>query len=109
MPVDRRAMPRQRVTISAHYRANGEQRCASLFDLGNDGVFLCTHEPLEPGSRLDLTIHTPGDRGFVYADGLVVWTNLVHSDTVPAGMGVRFLSVDPEARERLQAQLDSLP
>ncbi len=108
MLVDRRDAPRQRVSISARYRADGEQRCANLFDLGSDGVFICTREPLEPGSRLDLTIHTPGDRGFLYADGLVVWINLVHSDAVPAGMGVRFLSVDPEACERLLAQLDSL-
>ena len=108
MTLDRRATQRHRVSISARYRADGEQRCANLFDLGNDGVFICTHEPLEPGSLLDLTIHTPGERGFVSADGLVVWTNLVHTDTVPAGMGVRFLSVDPEASERLRAQLDSL-
>ncbi|HSH68360.1 MAG TPA: PilZ domain-containing protein [Deferrisomatales bacterium] len=108
MSMDRREAPHQRVSISALYRADGEQRCANLFDLGSDGVFICTREPLAPGSRLDLTIHTPGDRGFMYADGLVVWTNLVHSDAVPAGMGIRFLSVDPEDRERLLAQLEML-
>jgi Tfp pilus assembly protein PilZ len=109
MRADRRAVPRQRVSIRAGYRAGGQQRYGDLYDLGADGVFICTREPLELGARLDLMIHTPGDQGFVYADGLVVWTNLVHCDTVPAGMGVRFVAVDPQARDRLLEQLESLP
>ena len=108
MSMDRRAVPRQRVSNRAQYRAFGQMCSANLFDLGTDGVFICTREPLEPGSRLDLTIHTAGDQGRVCADGLVVWTNLVHTESVPAGMGIRFLSVDPEERERLQTQLESL-
>ena len=107
MSTDRREVPRRRVNISALYRADGQQCSAHLFDLGSDGVFLCTRQPLKPGSRLDLTIHIPGDRGFMHADGMVMWTNLVHSEAVPAGMGIRFLSVDPAARERLFAQLET--
>jgi len=106
MSEERRAEARQRVSLQAHYRVGKEQRSGSLVDLCGDGVFVCTHQPLEPGARLDLTIRTPGDRGYVYTNGLVVWTNLVHTEAVPAGMGIRFLSVDPEGRDRLQAQLN---
>jgi uncharacterized protein (TIGR02266 family) len=105
---DWRAVPRYRVSVRVEYESDGESRRANVYDLGTDGVFICTSEPLAPGSKLDLTIHTPGDQGFVYADGHVVWVNLVETETVPAGMGVRFVRIDPEARERLERQLESL-
>lgn len=105
---ERRRTPRIRVSVRAAYQDEGESKRGNVYDLGLGGVFICTSEPLDPGSHLCLTLETPGEEVPVEADGPVVWTNLVETEAVPAGMGIRFLRVDPMAQERLARRLEPL-
>lgn len=106
---DRRRAPRYRVAVRVEYALEGERRRANVYDLGAGGVFIRTATPLKPGTSLDLTLLVPGKSEFVCADGQVVWTNLVETDSIPVGMGVHFVRIDPTARHMLLEQLEALP
>ena len=97
---------RHRVSVQVAYSGDGLVRRANLYDLGSEGVFISTPAPLPPGSDLDLTIYASD--GFIHASGRVIWANLVETPGLPAGMGVRFVAIDPSARDLLSRQLDSL-
>jgi uncharacterized protein (TIGR02266 family) len=90
------------------YAAGGERRRANVYNLGTDGVFIRTTEPLASGERMNLSIHLPSEHDSVQAEGQVVWTNLVETPEVPVGMGVRFTDIDPAVRLRLRRRLESL-
>lgn len=97
---------RYRVSVCAEATSEGDNRRATVYVSGAD-IFIPTSEPLELGSEVYLTIHTPGE-GFICADGQVVWTNLVQTETIPAGMGVQLTHIAPEDRVRLESVLEAL-
>ena len=104
---DRRKGRRYRISIRVDYGNEAEKRRGTVYNIGAGGIFIRTLNPLEPGSGLEMTIYIAGG-GFVFADGQVTWTNLVEADALPAGMGVRFVRIDPVDRLRLEGHLESL-
>ncbi len=102
---ERRAQPRHRYPVRVEYAPGG---AAAVYDIGPGGVFVPTPAPLPPGTELELSLHLPGERRIIRAEGRVVWTNLVDSPSLPAGMGIRFLRIDPTDRIRLERRLRSL-
>lgn len=67
------------------------------------GIFVLTREPLEIGTRLLLKFASP-DLGEPFAvSGVVQWINPVRplSENLNPGMGVLFVDLTPETRERL--------
>ncbi len=106
---DRRESPRHRVSVRVEYAKEGDTRRGSVYDLGEGGIFICSVAPLDLGAVLELSILTPGELGVVRGEGRVVWTNLVQTPSIPAGMGVRFTDIDPAALRRLSRHLKALP
>ena len=105
---DRRGARRYRVSVRVEFAAADGSRRANVYNLGKDGIFICTAEPLALGAQMSITVHLPGEGDLVCADGQVVWTNLVETPSLPAGMGVRFTKIDPIAWLRLSRRLESL-
>ena len=100
---------RCQVSLKAKYRARGARHHEGVvYNLGEEGIFLCTEKPLGAGTHLEITIWFPGVPKEVQAEGRVVWTNAVESETLPAGMGIHFTQFDEEGKTRLREQLDSL-
>jgi type IV pilus assembly protein PilZ len=66
------------------------------------GIFVTTHQPLEIGTRLTLRFAPPGYEPF-HLDGVVQWVNPIRmlSDNPNPGMGIRFVDLKAEERERL--------
>lgn len=75
---------------------------AAIANISEMGIFVRTNEPLAIGTRLRLTFSPPGRDGFEL-EGSVAWVNRFRpeGDNPNPGMGVRFLDLSPDERERL--------
>ena len=75
---------------------------AYLANISEMGIFLRTEEPLPMGTALRLRF-APPDGAPLELDGLVVWVNHVRpgGDNPNPGMGVRFVGLTSEQRERV--------
>ncbi len=79
----RRAHEREAILIEADWHAfgSGVHHVSTTADVSPGGAFLCTAEPMAPGSPLVLELALP--RGRIQVHARVAWTD-------PRGMGVRF-------------------
>jgi type IV pilus assembly protein PilZ len=76
---------------------------ASITNISEMGIFVATHEPLEVGTRLTLRFAVPGQESPFILLGQVAWVNPIRllSDNPNPGMGIRFVDLSPESRERI--------
>ena len=119
---DERATPARRLVASAagvddaerrifdRYDVEGSVDCvasdtflyASITNISEMGIFVRTTEPLKLNTKLRLTFAPPGAEGF-QLDGCVAWVNNLRAngDNPNPGMGIRFVELQPDERERL--------
>ena len=76
---------------------------ASITNISEMGIFVTTHEPLEVGTRLTLRFALPGEQSPFILLGQVQWVNPIRmlSDNPNPGMGIRFVDLSSENRERI--------
>jgi type IV pilus assembly protein PilZ len=101
-PADRRTSDRFDVEWSVDCVASDTFLFASITNISAMGIFVRTIQPLKPGTRLVLSFAPPGDESFKL-EGTVAWVNKLRSDgdNPNPGMGIRFINLKPEERERL--------
>ena len=99
---DRRSAERIEVTWSVDCETEETFLYANITNISEMGIFVHTQEPLEVGTRLTLKFAPPGLESFVVS-GQVQWVNLVRmlADNPNPGMGIRFVNLTRETRERL--------
>src|SRR6187401_883156 len=75
---------------------------ASITNISEMGIFVRTTDPLKLNTKLRLTFAPPGAESF-QLDGCVAWVNCVreNGDNPNPGMGIRFVELQPDERERL--------
>lgn len=75
---------------------------ASITNISAMGIFVKTTDPLAIGTRLVLSFAPPGYEPFKL-EGEVAWINPLRSngDNPNPGIGVRFVNLLPDDRERL--------
>jgi len=75
---------------------------ASITNISEMGIFVRTIDPLMLNTKLRLTFAPPGAEGF-QLDGCVAWVNILRAngDNPNPGMGIRFVELQPDERERL--------
>jgi uncharacterized protein (TIGR02266 family) len=80
-----------------------------LSNIGEGGVFIPTKEPLDRKEKIKLKIFLPGEKKALEVLGEVAWSNkeqrVTPKKTFPAGMGVRFLKLSFEDKERIIGML----
>ncbi len=83
---------------------------ASITNISEMGIFVATHEPLEVGTRLTLRFAMPGEQAPFILFGQVAWVNPIRllSDNPNPGMGVRFVDLSSENRERIIASVRTI-
>ncbi len=83
---------------------------ASITNISEMGIFVATHEPLEVGTRLTLRFAMPGEQAPFILGGQVAWVNVIKllSDNPNPGMGVRFVDLSSENRERIIASVRTI-
>src|SRR5436305_1884811 len=99
---DRREHDRHDVAWTVDCVADDTFLFASIANISAMGIFVKTLEPLAIGTPLVLTFAPPGHEPFKL-DGEVTWVNKLREsgDNPNPGMGVRFVDLTLEARERL--------
>jgi hypothetical protein len=79
-----------------------------VYSLSEDGAFLETPRPSQPGSSIELELPLPSCSLRTHAD--VLAANVPGSSYrrhVPKGMGVRFTELTAEAREHLESYIET--
>ena len=99
---DRRSFDRYDVEWAVDCVASDTFLYASITNISEMGIFVRTLEPLRIGTRLRLAFAPPGAEPFKL-EGCVAWINRLRADgdNPNPGMGVRFVDLKLDERERL--------
>jgi uncharacterized protein (TIGR02266 family) len=103
---DRRRAPRVLVDLEVDYASEDNYLFAYITDISATGIFVRTTTPEQPGTHLNLrfTPEPDRDRGPIEVEGEVIWINPFRPgapDNLHPGMGIRFVGLDDELRDRL--------
>jgi uncharacterized protein (TIGR02266 family) len=103
---DRRRAPRVLVDLEVDYASEENYLFAYITDISATGIFVRTTTPEQPGTHLNLrfTPEPDGDLGPIEVEGEVIWINPYRPgapDNLHPGMGIRFVGLDDELRDRL--------
>ena len=103
-----RKSPRAQVSLVARYRSPTafEFVHEECFDLSAGGMFIKSRSPAPSGTLLKLECDVDGGTAKIRGVARVVWLREQDSDGHPAGMGVKFVKLDPGGREIISASLD---
>ena len=76
---------------------------ASIANISELGIFVSTRDPLQVGTRLRLRFAPPDSEDAFVLQGMVQWVNPVRmlSESRNPGMGVRFVDLSADDRERI--------
>ena len=101
---ERRRSPRVLVDLEVDFASEDNYLFAYITDISALGVFVRTNAPEPPGTRLNLRFKPAGEDEAFVLEGEVIWVNPYRPgkpDNLHPGMGIRFLSLDNELRDRL--------
>jgi uncharacterized protein (TIGR02266 family) len=78
-------------------------------DLSRGGAFILTPNPAELGDEFLMKLHMPGSGEPIEVTCKVIWTNKYGKETqdLRRGMGVKFLSLQPEVKKRIETYIES--
>jgi type IV pilus assembly protein PilZ len=101
-PDERRSHDRFDVEWAVDCVADDTFLYASIANISAMGIFVKTTDPAAVGARLVLSFEPPGCESFKL-EGQVAWINALRADgdNPNPGMGVRFVNLQPDERERL--------
>jgi uncharacterized protein (TIGR02266 family) len=96
---ERRSAPRIPKMIEINFSSNSPPIHARISDLSERGIFIDTVNPLKAGSivKFKFFLGDPAGEKAIEGEGRVVW----NQETV--GMGIEFVGLSPEDRERIQS------
>jgi uncharacterized protein (TIGR02266 family) len=100
---DRRRAPRVLVDLEVDYASEENYLFAYITDISATGIFVRTTTPEAPGTHLNLRFASE-HADHIEVEGEVIWVNPYRPgtpDNLHPGMGIRFVSLDNELRDRL--------
>ena len=100
---ERRVFDRYDVEWSVDCVATDTFLYASITNISEMGIFVRTTDPLKLNTKLRLSFAPPGGEQPFQLEGCVAWVNCVreNGDNPNPGMGIRFVDLQPDERERL--------
>jgi uncharacterized protein (TIGR02266 family) len=112
VPVDdaeRRRSPRVLVDLEVDCASEDNYLFAYITDISATGIFVRTTTPEEPGTHLNLRLSADdadadAEPDRLEVEGEVIWVNPYRPgtpDNLHPGMGIRFVNLDSELRDRL--------
>ena len=101
--VERRKTDRYPVTWSVDCETEDTFLYACITNISAMGIFVRTDTPLTVGTRVTLRFAPPGEITPFVLEGVVQWINPVRplAENLNPGMGIRFVSLTADDRERL--------
>jgi type IV pilus assembly protein PilZ len=103
-PAERRAAPRVLVDLEVDYASEENYLFAYITDISETGIFVRTTSPEQPGTRLNLRFRPDDAPDQIEIEGEVIWVNPYRPgapDNLHPGMGIRFVDLDDDVRDRL--------
>ena len=100
---DRRRAPRVLVDFEVDYTSEENYLFAYITDISATGIFVRTTVPEAQGTHLNLRFSS-AHAGRIEVEGEVIWVNPYRPgtpDNLHPGMGIRFVSLDSDVRDRL--------
>ena len=100
---DRRVAPRVLVDLEVDYASEDNYLFAYITDISETGIFVRTTTPEAPGTNLNLRFRVD-DGPQIQVEGTVIWVNPFrpnNKDNLHPGMGIRFVELDDERKDRL--------
>ena len=101
---ERRQWQRVLVDFRVDYGEQDNYLFAYITDISATGIFIKTNKPEDAGTHLNLRFK-PADEGEeLELEGEVIWVNPYrpgHPENLNPGMGVRFIGLSKEQRDRL--------
>ena len=100
---DRRIAPRVFVDLEVDYASEDNYLFAYITDISETGIFVRTTTPESPGTNLNLRFRID-DGPQIQVEGTVIWVNPFRPnnvDNLHPGMGIRFIALDDELKDRL--------
>jgi type IV pilus assembly protein PilZ len=101
---DRRAAPRVLVDFEVDYASEDNYLFAYITDISETGIFVRTTTPEPPGTNLNLRFRLDDKSPQIEVEGKVIWVNPYRpgsADNLHPGMGIRFIELDDELKDRL--------
>jgi uncharacterized protein (TIGR02266 family) len=107
---ERRSSTRFDVTWSVDCETEETFLYAAIANISELGIFVRTTEPLGKGTQLTLRFVPPDASEPFVLQGTVQWVNMVRPmhDNPNPGMGIRFVNLTLEDRERLVATIRTI-
>ncbi len=107
---DRRLSTRFEVTWSVDCETEETFLYAAITNISELGIFVRTTEPLHTGTQLTLRFVPPDASEPFVLQGTVQWVNVVRPlhDNPNPGMGIRFVNLTLDDRERLVATIRTI-
>lgn len=107
---ERRSSTRFDVTWSVDCETEETFLYAAIANISELGIFVRTTEPLGTGTQLTLRFVPPDASEPFVLQGTVQWVNMVRPmhDNPNPGMGIRFVDLTLEDRERLVATIRTI-
>jgi type IV pilus assembly protein PilZ len=101
---DRRAAPRVLVDFEVDYASEENYLFAYITDISETGIFIRTTTPEKAGTQLNLRFRLGDASPQIEVEGEVIWVNPYRPgsmDNLHPGMGVKFIDLDDELKDRL--------
>lgn len=101
---ERRQAPRVLVDLEVDYASEDNYLFAYITDISETGIFVRTTTPEQPGCRLNLRFRPDDASPQIEIEGEVIWVNPFRPgapDNLHPGMGIRFVDLDDDVRDRL--------
>ena len=99
---NRRKRKRVPTKLKVDWRAEGNFLFENATNISEQGIFIETVKPMQPGTMIDLQFTIPDSRKKIDVLGEVVWTNPVREkvdDNLNPGMGIRFVNLKEVDKE----------
>jgi len=104
--VERRRFPRLKVPVLFRPAKTDDDPLPAK-NIGNGGVRIYSNRYLKKGKKLEIELFLPGGNS-VTSDVRVVWTKVLPEGSAAVfDIGLEFLTLSPEARERLKTVLEN--
>lgn len=102
---DKRAYPRIPIELRVDYPKLNAFFADYTRNISKGGTFIRTRQPLAKGTRFVFRLSVPTLEAPILLEGEVAWTR---EDGGEAGMGIRFLYADAEARRSVERIVEKL-
>ena len=106
-PEERRQSQREPVKVPVSYGAVDAFFTEFASNINEGGMFIETDNPSDIDDLVQLQFTFPGVEGSIQIGGRVAWINDGKEES-PAGMGIEFLDLTPETRDKINDSVRKL-